>query len=473
MRSSLADAVAAYTAGVDALCNADLDTSTHHELLTALADIETGSRRTPTLGYAILARLQHEATPTDLGATSWWKLLTLRTRISKGEAHKRLQRARRLAPRRTLQGEHLPPDWEHTATALAHGLIGEEHLEVIRRFFTALPATVDPITRSQAEATLARAATELDPRALTTAAIHLLALLHPDGDAPADTAARKAGLHLGGQQPDGLSYLSGWITPTLRALLEPVLAKFTERGRHPEPTDPPVDLDPARSRQDDPFTPHPGDTAPPAPEPVLDPRWRTRAQYTHDALTAALTLLLRSHTLGTLNGLPTTVVVTTTLQDLEAATGYALTAGGTRLPMRDLIAMAADAHHYLAVFDGHTNAALHLGRAQRCATGTQKLVLFARDRGCTAPGCDVPFYTTHAHHGTADWKHHGRTDIDALTLACGPDNLMIDTTDWTTRRRPDGHFEWIPPPHLDTGQPRTNNLHHPERHLTPEDDDPL
>ena len=236
MSSSLAEAVTAYTAGVDALLAADVDTASHRELLDCFADIETASRRVPIAGYAFLARLQREANPVDLGATSWAKLLTLRTRMSKGEAGRRLSRSKCLAPRRTLQGQQLPAVWEHTAHAVARGAFGDEHVEVMRKFLTALPDSVDPITRSQAEQSLVRAATDLDPRSLTIAAIHLLAMLHPDGDAPADTAARKVGLHLGPQQPDGTSHLSGWISPKLRALIEPVLAKFAERGRHPTPT---------------------------------------------------------------------------------------------------------------------------------------------------------------------------------------------------------------------------------------------
>jgi len=34
-----------------------------------------------------------------------------------------------------------------------------------------------------------------------------------------------------------------------------------------------------------------------------------------------------------------------------------------------------------------------------------------------------------------------------------------------TRKRKDGTTEWIPPPHLDYGQPRTNTFHHPENLL--------
>ncbi|WP_369830871.1 hypothetical protein, partial [Mycobacterium sp. 1245852.3] len=31
--------------------------------------------------------------------------------------------------------------------------------------------------------------------------------------------------------------------------------------------------------------------------------------------------------------------------------------------------------------------------------------------------------------------------------------------------------QWKPPPHLDTGQPRTNTFHHPEKLLRDEDGD--
>ncbi|AID06538.1 hypothetical protein [Mycobacterium tuberculosis] len=42
---------------------------------------------------------------------------------------------------------------------------------------------------------------------------------------------------------------------------------------------------------------------------------------------------------------------------------------------------------------------------------------------------------------------------------------------WTTHNNTHGHTEWLPPPHLDHGQPRTNTFHHPERFLHNQDDD--
>ena len=42
---------------------------------------------------------------------------------------------------------------------------------------------------------------------------------------------------------------------------------------------------------------------------------------------------------------------------------------------------------------------------------------------------------------------------------------------WTTRKRNNGDTEWIPPPHLDHGQPRTNTYHHPEKLLAEDNED--
>ncbi len=51
-----------------------------------------------------------------------------------------------------------------------------------------------------------------------------------------------------------------------------------------------------------------------------------------------------------------------------------------------------------------------------------------------------------------------------------PDNRLAEKG-WTTRKNTHGHTEWLPPPHLDHGQPRTNTFHHPERFLHNQDDD--
>jgi hypothetical protein len=179
--------------------------------------------------------------------------------------------------------------------------------------------------------------------------------------------------------------------------------------------------------------------------------------------------VLASGELGQHNGLPATIIVSTTLQDLQSAAGVAVTAGGTLLPMREVIKQASQADHYLVIYDKHTREPLYCGRAKRFATRGQRIVLHALDRGCTRPGCTAPGYWTQAHHVDGWAAAKGETNINKLTLACGPDNRLIEEGGWTTRKRKDGRTEWIPPRHLDTGQTRVNDYHHPEKYLQSED----
>ena len=115
---------------------------------------------------------------------------------------------------------------------------------------------------------------------------------------------------------------------------------------------------------------------------------------------------------------------------------------------------------------------LDLGCSKRIASPEQRIVLYAKDRGCTFPGCPVPGYGCQVHHAQTDWANGRLTNIDEETLACAPHNRLITEGRWRTRKRKDGRTEWIPPPHLDTGQTRVNNYHHPENYLMEPEDDP-
>jgi hypothetical protein len=178
---------------------------------------------------------------------------------------------------------------------------------------------------------------------------------------------------------------------------------------------------------------------------------------------------LSSGKLGSHHGLPVSIVVTTTLQELESGAGIATTGAGTTVPMPDAIRMASHAHHYLRVFDTHTSRELYLAETKRIATPAQRIVLHAKDRGCSRPGCTVPGYLCEVHH-VDQWANGGRTDIDNLTFVCGPDHKLLDDG-WKTRKTPDGTTQWIPPPQLDFGKPRTNGYWHPQRYFRKADDD--
>jgi hypothetical protein len=99
---------------------------------------------------------------------------------------------------------------------------------------------------------------------------------------------------------------------------------------------------------------------------------------------AALTrAALASGDLGRHNGLPASIIVTTTLKELEAGIGTGLTGGGTLLPMSDVIRLASHAHHYLAIFD--KGEAIGLYHIKRLASPGQRIVLYAKACVSCAP----------------------------------------------------------------------------------------
>ena len=373
-------------------------------------------------------------------------------RIYRRDAVRLVEEAADLGPRRAPTGEPLAPKLEATADAQRQGLIGTEHVKVIREFLAQLPCWIDEPSRVRAEQDLAKAAARHRPDELKQVADHLDSCLNPDGNFSDEDRARRRGITLGRQGRDGMSRISGHVDPELRAGLDAVLAKLAAPGMcNPADETPTVE-------------------GPPSEE-ALRCDVRSTAQRNHDGFSAMVRSTLMSGDLGDHNGLPVTIVATATLEDLQAQTGVARTGGGSWLPISDAIRMASHASHYLLLFDKGKPCELYKGRDSRLATKEQRLVLHATDRGCSHPGCTVPGYGCQVHHAEKDWTAGGLTNIDELTFACGPHNRLVKEDGWRTRKRRDGTTEWIPPPDLDRGQRRTNTYFHPEMMARGDDDE--
>ena len=99
-----------------------------------------------------------------------------------------------------------------------------------------------------------------------------------------------------------------------------------------------------------------------------------------------------------------------------------------------MIRLASHAHHYLCIYDKHTSEPLYLARTKRLASAAQRIALYNLEGGCARPGCTAPPYRCQVHH-TQGWAaEHGPTDINLLTLACRPDNRLIEQAGWKTRK---------------------------------------
>jgi hypothetical protein len=445
-REEVVDVFDALRAGLKRALDLRCDALTTPERLGLLESCEWIRRCLPAVEHPLINQLAEQADATELGG-KLAPALANRLQITRAEASRRIHEAEDLGERRALNGEALPPVLPVTAEAQRNGAIGAGHVAVIRGFFHRLPDFVDVETRQKAEAQLARLAGEHRPDELSKLADKLTDCLHPDGDFSDVDRAKRRGITIGRQDIDGMSAISGYLTPEARAAFDAVLAKLAAPGMCNSADETPcVSGTPSQAAIQ-------GDT-------------RSLGQRNHDALLAAARALLASGELGQHNGLPASVIVTTTLQELEAGAGKALTGGGTLLPMSDVIRLAGHAHHYLAIFD--KGKALALYHTKRLASPAQRIVLYAKDRGCSFPGCSVPGYLCEVHHCNR-YATNPVTDVNDLTFGCGPNHKLAEQG-WATRKNAHGDTEWIPPPHLDRGQARVNTFHHPEKLLLGEED---
>jgi len=414
------------TRAIDALQSESLGGLDDEQVLGLFREVETQRRRLPTVDHRLITELECRSMATKLLARGTAGLLTDLLQVDVGEAKSRVRAAGLLGPRTAITGEAREPVYPATATAQAAGTISDKHARIITKTIGQLPHTLDEETTALAEQTLVGQAAGLRPSELGKVAERLTAYLDPDGRLSNDTdRAGRRGLHIGKQRADGMSPISGLLDPATRALVD---AAFSALAR------PVAD----------------GDT----PDP------RSPAQRNHDALAALCRNALASGGLPSNRGLPATVVLTMTLTELESETGVATTATGGLVPIRDALALAADTHWVLCLL-GTDGQPLHLGRSARLASTAQRLALYARDKGCTRPGCDIPPRWCEVHH-LVEWQHGGATDINTMCLVCSFDHHLITDEGFTVRMGSRGRVEWTAPRHLDPDQtPRINTIHHP------------
>jgi hypothetical protein len=437
----VAAALAALDVAVEAVGALDWDSVPTRERLMALEHLETARRKQMACSHDIVGSLDRDGNA-ELGRTLP-RVIADVLRITPSEARRRQRDAAELRPRTSLTGQPLPAVLPATAKAWSAGLLDGDHLRTIRRFTGELPSHVPVAEAQRAEAFLAEKATELRPDQLEKVADKLAVTLNPDGTfSDEERMLRRGFAWCGRQQQDGMSVGRLVATPQLRAEIDAWLAKFAAPGMcNPDDESPTVTGQAART--------------------VIDRDARSYAQRQHDALSALVRGQLGDPKLGQHNGLPVAIIATATLEQLQARTGHAVTASGSLLPIRDLIRMAGHAYHYLALFRDCDERPIYLGRSKRIASADQRVVLHAKDRGCSAPGCDVPGYLCEVHH-VDEWTDGGLTNVDRLTFACGPHHRLIKPGGWTTRKRKNGRTEWLPPPYLPIPA-GTNTFHHPER----------
>lgn len=409
---------------VDGLLDADLSRVGSIDLIDLLRAIEVQVRRLAAVDHRLVAEIDARGVGHELGACSTMDLLRQALRITRREASARVHSAADLGPRRTLTGERLPPLFPAVAAAQTTGTISAAHARVVTSTVDDLPADLQSQHGAAVETFLVDHALRLDPAQLGHAATRLSDTLNPDGTAT--TAAdherhRDLTLHV---RRDGCTDVTGRLTPSATAIWQTILDALSA----PEP----------------------------AADGARDPR--TAGQRRHDALVDAGERLLRSGDIPDSGGVPATVIVTLTLDQLQTRTASATTVHGVDIPVADLLRRAAEAE-VIPVVINSAGGVVAYGRTRRLASRAQRLALIARDRGCSFPDCTRPATWCQTHHVIA-WADGGLTDLDYLTLVCGYHHRAFEKQGWMCLMI-GGVPYWTPPRWLDETQtPRRNTAQH-------------
>ena len=284
---------------------------------------------------------------------------------------------------------------------------------------------LDPQAVETAEQLLTDHAVILAPPELRRFAHAVVNAADPDGPQPVDDQLQQDRRYLElKQRRDGMWHLAGRLTNTVGAQLNAILDPLTK----PRST----------AIEDEDGT-------------VVDiPDQRPQVQRLHDALEEACARLLKAADQPSVGGIPASVIVTISLDDLLAKAGLAETADGTQLTTDQLLRIADEADIWPTIID-RNGVPLALGRTRRLASPGQTMALIARDAGCSFPGCTHPPQWCDRHH-ILDWILGGPTDLDNLTLLCRYHHTHFLQKGWTCRINPDGLPEWIPPRWIDQDQ---------------------
>lgn len=96
-------------------------------------------------------------------------------------------------------------------------------------------------------------------------------------------------------------------------------------------------------------------------------------------------------------------------------------------------------------------------RSKRLFTTAQRKAIFARDKGCQAPGCMIQATYCQCHH-SKEWSHGGQTNEDNAITLCAHHHADVHNGKWTIRKV-DGVTYFQPAKWVDPYQPLLRNLY--------------
>jgi hypothetical protein len=361
------------------------------------------------------------------------------TRVSPGEASRRVRVGRAIRPGTALDGTTLPPSHPVVSAAMADGSIGVDAAAVIVRCMDDARRTATDDLVLIAETALVETAAVSPADEVGVQARAWREALDPDGAEPRDERMlRKRSFHLG-REKDGLVPFSGQLEPVGAALLKAAFAEADKRGATPR------FLSEADERAGVTFVT--GDTGETTIK-LVDRRSREQRHY--DVFTGLVKAGIRST--GTQPGeMKSTAAVTAviTLDDLRARSGVGWIEGIDEPISAASVMELVCSSGYAPLLLGDNGEILFYGRTRRLFSQAQLRAMAVRDGGCV--NCGAPPGACEGHHVNEWVADEGLTDVDNGLLLCSGCHHMIHTNDFTLRMI-GGRPHMLAPPWLDPSQ---------------------
>jgi hypothetical protein len=399
---------------------------------------ETIRNRLPLVDHQLITHADAADLPREYCSATMTQFLVRVLQLTHGEAAARVRAAAAVGPRSSMLGERLEPLLPGLAALQRDGVVSAAKVQIVERALHTLSRpSLDPQAVQTAEQLLTDQAAILAPAELHRFAQAVVNAADPDGPEPVDDQLQHDRRYLElKQRRDGMWQLHGKLTTTVGAQLNAIMDPLTT---------------PRSTAIDD----EDGNL-------IQIPDERPYVQRLHDALEEACARLLKADDQPSVGGVPASVIVTISIDELLAKAGLAETADGTQLTAEQLLRIADEAEIWPTIINRH-GVPLALGRTRRLASPGQTMALIARDAGCSFPGCSHPAAWCDRHH-ILDWILGGLTDLDNLTLLCRYHHTHFAQKGWSCRINAQRLPEWIPPRWIDQDQqphinPRIRRLH--------------
>jgi hypothetical protein len=425
---------------------------TDEELATFTRVTESLGRRVDALRVTAAGQIDDRSHPelgderlsARAGCVNAVDLLTRLTGIAGITARARIHHAHAIATRTTLSGEPLPARFPAVRDALSDGAIGADSITAIVSALAPIADRCDPTHLAAAEQELVAAAIGASPDGApacsaddtrTQAKVWTL-VLDPDGTLPDDERAlRRRGFRLG-REHDGTVPIAGNLLPEVAAQFQRLADAHLNPRVEDRTTDPGVHFrttpaDGVADTGDNGTGNRGGDAS--ADGELEEPRdTRTHEQKLHDVLATILGVAARSTESPTLGGLPPTLLVTITADELNRDDGIGFIDGtDTTVPAHVARQIACCGGIQRLIFNDQGRI-IELGTPNRGFNGQQRRAITARDGSCIIPGCHTPAAWCELHH-VDEYARGGPTHVDNGVPLCWWHHRTIDTSGWQIR----------------------------------------